>query len=95
VAIKTLLAGLSSVLKNRAPFPFVCNINVNVAVFCTRTKPINHTVSSEDVVETYVASSVHICVALTLGVGGLLLANVVYNNNICDRKKKEKKNLHT
>ncbi len=59
-AIKTLLAGLSLVLKNRAAFPFVSNPNVNVAVLGTRTNPINHAVSSEDVVETYEASSVHV-----------------------------------
>jgi hypothetical protein len=42
--MSALLAGLSSVLKNKAAAPFVSKINVNVAVLTTRTKPTSQTV---------------------------------------------------
>jgi len=73
-AISALLAGLSSVLKYKAPAPFVSKINVNVAVLSTRIKPTRKTVSTVDVSETYKASSVQDRVPL--GVGGLEPDNI-------------------
>ena len=63
-------------LKNRTALPLVDNENVNVAFLLGRMKPSIQTVSSEELVDVYDASSIHICVALELGIGGELLDNV-------------------
>ena len=72
--ISALLAGLSSVLKNTAAAPFVSNMNVKLAALSTRMKPTSQTVSADEVVETYKASSVQL--AAPLGDGGVLLDSV-------------------
>jgi hypothetical protein len=76
-AMSTLFAGLSSGLRNRAAAPLVSTVNVYVAVFGTRTYPINQLVSVIVVFNTIEASSVQDIVALLGGDGGLALDNVV------------------
>ncbi len=71
-----LLAGLSFELKNNAAAPFVFNENVKCAVLGTRMKPTSQTVSADDVLETYKASSVQETVPV--GDGGVELDNVAY-----------------
>ncbi len=73
--MSALLAGLSSVLRNKAAAPFVFKINVYVPVLGTFIKPISQTVSDDEELEVYVASSVQNN-GLPLGVGGLELDNV-------------------
>jgi outer membrane murein-binding lipoprotein Lpp len=72
--ISTLLAGLSSLLKNNAAAPFVSNMNVKLAVLGTRMKPTSQTVSADELLETYRASSVQL--AEPVGDGGVELDNV-------------------
>ena len=73
-ATRTLFAGLSSVLRKIAAAPFVSNVKVYVPALATRTKPINQTVSAEDELPTYRASSVQSKAALD-GIGGFATDN--------------------
>lgn len=73
-AILTLLAAVESELRNKAAAPFVSKVKVNFDVLGARKKPTSQTVSSDEELETYEASSVHEIVPV--GAGGLALDNV-------------------
>ena len=73
-ATSCLLAAVALSLRKRAAAPFVSKVKVNFDVFGARKKPTSQTVSADEELETYKASSVH--EAVPVGVGGLALDNV-------------------